>query len=145
VLDRPDRPGAADPALHLVRDEEDAVARAELFEATGEVGRHRDEAALALDGLEDDAGDRLRVDVASEQLLEALKRRRRVDSPVRIRAGRTVDLRRERPEALPVDELARHRHRQERPAVERVVEDDDRRPPCRRAGDLDGVLDRLRA
>ena len=56
VLDRPDAAGAADAALHLVVDVEDPVLRADR-EPLGEVVRHRDEAALALHGLEHDAGD----------------------------------------------------------------------------------------
>ena len=38
VLDRPDRPGAADARLHLVVDIEDAVPREQLLQPTREVG-----------------------------------------------------------------------------------------------------------
>ena len=57
VLDRPHRAGAADAGLDLVVDPQDPVPVAQLAQAGGEVGRHRDEAALALDGLEDHGGD----------------------------------------------------------------------------------------
>ena len=57
VLDRPHRPGAADAGLDLVVDPQDPVAVAQLAQLGREVGRHRDEAALALDGLEDHGGD----------------------------------------------------------------------------------------
>ena len=67
------------------------------------------------------------------------------DAAVRVRRRRAVDVGRERAEALLVDELRRHRHRQVRAAVERAVEDDDAGAAGRRARDLDGVLDRLRA
>ena len=51
------RPGAGEPGLHLVDDEEDAVAVADLAQALQELGRRRDEAAFALDGLDDDRRD----------------------------------------------------------------------------------------
>ena len=66
VLDRPHPTRAADTRLHLVVDEEDPVLAAQLRKTSREVGRHRDEAALALDGLEHDARDRRRVDLGLE-------------------------------------------------------------------------------
>ena len=57
VLDRPHLPGPPDTRLHLVVDVEDPVLAADLEQAPQVVGRHRQEAALALDGLEHDAGD----------------------------------------------------------------------------------------
>ena len=112
VLDRPDRPGAAAARLHLVVHVEDPVLVEQLLQALREVGRHRDEAALALHGLEHRARDRLRVDVALEEMLQPLDRVVGADAPVRVRGGRAVDLGRERPEALLVrDDLRGHRHR----------------------------------
>ena len=65
---------------------------------------------------------------------------------VRVRRGCAVDLGRERAEAGLVRlHLARHRHREQRAPVERVVERDDRGPPCRPARDLHRVLDRFGA
>ncbi len=64
VLDRPDGPGAAAAGLHLVVDVEDPVRVEQLLKPPREIGRHRDEAALSLDGLEHGTGDRLRIDVA---------------------------------------------------------------------------------
>ena len=70
VLDRPHRAGAAAAALHLVVDVEDPVTVEDLLQALREVRRHRDEAALALHRLEHGARDRLRIDVALEELLQ---------------------------------------------------------------------------
>ena len=67
------------------------------------------------------------------------------DAAVRVRRRRAVDVGRERAEALLVDELRGHRHRQVRAAVEGAVEDDDAGSAGRGARDLDGVLDRLGA
>ena len=141
VLDRPDRAGATAARLHLVGDVEDPVPLAELLQRGDELGRHRDEAAFALHRLEHDAGDRVRRDVLLEQELEPGERVLGRDTAVRVRRRRAVDLGGERPEALLVDELRGHRHRQVGAAVEGAVEDDDARPPGRGARDLDGVLD----
>ena len=146
VLDRPHRPGAADAGLDLVVDPQDPVAVAQLAQLGREVGRHRDEAALALDGLEDHGRDGARIDVREEQLLQRRDRVVARHAPVRVRRRRAVDLGRERPEALLVRlDLGRQRHRHQRAAVEAAVERDDRRPAGLGARDLDGVLDRLRA
>ncbi len=68
------------------------------------------------------------------------------DPAVRVRRGRAVDLRRERPEALLVGlDLAGQRHRHQRAAVEAAVEGDDRRAAGGGAGDLHRVLDGLGA
>src|SRR5919199_1380171 len=88
VLDRPYRTGAADAALHLVVDVEDPVAVAEPAQALREVGRHGDEAALALHGLEDDARDALGVDLGLEEALERVDRVVRRDAAVRVRRRR---------------------------------------------------------
>ena len=145
MLDRPDGAGAAGAALHLVVDVEDPVAVAELAQARREVGRHGNEATLALDRLEDDARDALGVDLGLEEPLERVDRVVGADAAVRVGRGGAVDLRRERAEAALVDDLARHRHGQQRPAVEGVLEDDDGGPAGRGARDLDGVLDPLGA
>ena len=145
VLDRPDGAGAPAAGLHLVGDVDDPVPLAELLQRADELGRHRDEPALALHRLEHEAGDRVGRDVLLEQQLEAGERVLDRDAAVRIGRRRAVDLRRERPEALLVDELRGHRHRQVGAAVEGAVEDDDARPAGRGARDLDRVLDRLGA
>ena len=144
VLDCPHRPRPPHARLHLVCDEENPVRVADLAEMRQVIAGHRDEAALALHGLEHDARDRLRLDLALEQVLERCDRGVRVDAAVRIRSGGAVDLPGEGTEPRLVGaHLARHRHRQERPPVEAVLEDDDRGPAGRGARDLDGVLDRL--
>ena len=146
VLDRPHRPGPPHARLHLVGDEEDPVPRTHFRESREVVRRHDDETALALDGLEHDAGDRFGVDLALEQVLEGGDRSVGVDAAVRVRRRSPVDLARERTEARLVrPHLARHRHRQERAAVEAVVENDNGRPAGGAARDLDRVLDRLGA
>ncbi len=110
-----------------------------------EVVRHRDEPALALHRLEHGACDRRRVELALEEQVEAGQGLVGRDAAVRVRRRRAIDLRREWPEALPVHELRRHGHGQERPAVEGVVEDEHGGPARRGTRDLDRVLDRLRA
>ena len=141
MLDRPDAPCSPDAGLHLVVDVEDPVLGAQLRQSGREICRHRDEAAFALDGLEHDAGDRLRIDVGLEQMCERGKRVVRRDTTIGVRRRRSVHLGRERPEARLVRlDLARHRHRQQRPPVESVVEDDDRGTTCGSARELDRVL-----
>src|SRR5581483_1661887 len=103
VLDRPDGARAAHARLDLVVDVEDPVAPAQLVQPGREVRRHRDEAALALHGFE--AGD---GGVG-------------VDAAVRVRPGSPVDLAGEGAEAALVDDLARHREREQRPPVEGVL------------------------
>ena len=84
--------------------------------------------------------------LALEQALQPGDRVVLGDPAERVRGGCAVDLGRERAEALLVGhDLRGHRHRQERPAVEGVVEDDHGGPAGRGARDLDGVLDRLGA
>ena len=144
VRDRPEWPRPPAAGLHLVGDVQDAVPVAEPPQRADELLRHRDEATLALHGLEHDARDRLGREVLLQQQLDPRERVLGRDAAVRVRRGRAVNLGRERREALLVDELGRHRHCQVRAAVEGAVEDDHPRPAGGRAGDLDGVLDRLR-
>ena len=74
ALDRPHGAGTPDAGLHLVVHVEDPVLPAEGREPRREVGRHRNEAALALNGLEHDAGHGRGVDMALEQKLELVDR-----------------------------------------------------------------------
>ncbi len=127
ALDRPERARPSAPGLHLVVDVEDAVRVAALLQRDDELGRHRDEAAFALHRLEHDARDLSRIDVLLEEEVEPGERVLRRDAAVRIRRRRAVDVGGERPEALLVHELRRHRHRQRRAPVEGAVEDDDAR------------------
>ena len=115
---------------------------ADLLQAGREVRRHVDEAALALHGLEHDAGDGGRIDVLLKQPVQGGDRVVGRDAAIEVRRGRPVDLAREGSEALLVrDDLRRHRHRQARAAVERVVEDDYGGSPGGGACDLHRVLD----
>ena len=145
VVERPELAGAAGAGLHLVVDPEDPVGVEQLAEPPEVVGRHRDEPAFALHGLEHRARDGGRVDLRLQQPLERGDRIGGRDPAELVGGGDAVDLGRERPEAGLVDDLLGHRQRQQRPAVEAAVEDDHRRAPRRVAGDLDGVLDRLGA
>ena len=74
VLDRPHLPRPSDAGLDLVVDVEDPVLAAQLGQPGRVVGRHLDEPALALDGLEQHARDRRRVDLRLEDLLQAGER-----------------------------------------------------------------------
>ena len=67
VLDGEHLAGARDAALHLVGDQDDAVLVAEPAQSAQELERRHVEAALALDRLDDDGRDRLRIHVAVEQ------------------------------------------------------------------------------
>ena len=109
--------------------------------------RH-DEAALALDGLDDDGRD-----IGPADLLLHLGRRPRGHLGARVGSvaegvghGHAVDLGGEGPEGLLVGHvLGGQCHREVGAAVVAMVEDDDRLPLGVRAGDLDGVLHRLGA
>ena len=110
-----------------------------------------DEAALALDRLEDHGGDVVLADLGVDQGLDRLERlglaRLRAARPAqRVGHRHPVDLARERAEALLVGHvLGGQRHRQVGAAVVGVIERDHRRPPGVVAGDLHRVLDRLGA
>ena len=67
MLDRPHRAGSANPGLHLVVDEEDPVRLADFLQPAGKVGRHLDEATLALHGLEHNTGDGGGIDVLLQE------------------------------------------------------------------------------
>ena len=104
------------------------------------------EAALALHGLVDHAGE----ESGSTWLLNSAstdcQRLGGADAAVRVRRLRAVDLRRERAEALLVrHHLGGQAHAHQRAAVEGVLEAHDRRATGVVAGDLDGVLGRLGA
>ena len=111
-----------------------------------ELGRRRDEASLAELRLEDDRRHLRRrtceVNIHSSCVERLLARR----AAVVVRERRPVHLRGERAHSgLVRVHLRRHRHREQRPAVEAALERDHGRPPRREPRDLDGVLDRLGA
>ena len=56
--------------LHLVDDHDDPVVVADPADPLHELRRRRDEAALALDGLDDDRRDRLGGDLRDQRALE---------------------------------------------------------------------------
>ena len=135
VLDREHPAGAAEAGLHLVDDEDDPVPVADRAHAREELRRRDDEAALALDGLDDDRRDVLRRDLRDERALERGERGVGVDAAVLVRERHAVDLGRERAEARLVRvRLRGERERQQRAAVEAALE--ARSPPgarCTRA------------
>ena len=57
VLDREHLPGAPHPRLHFIGDQQDAVLLGDLAQAMMKLRLGHDVAALALDRLDDDAGD----------------------------------------------------------------------------------------
>ena len=130
LLEREERPGAADAGLHLVEAEERAVLGGELGGGGEEAGRRGVDAALALDRLDQD-----QAGVGPDGRLE----RRDV---VQRREGHAGD---ERLERRALRGLAGRRERAHRPAVERVLERDDPRLAGRLARVLDRRLDRLGA
>ena len=146
VLDRPDGPGAPDARLHLVVDVEDAVpssSSCSRFGKSGGIGRKPPSPCTGSSTAHaTDSG-------STSPLKSSFKRCDRVvrgHAAIGIRGRCAVHLGRERPEALLVrDDLRGHRHGEQRPAVERVVEDDHGRAAGRDARDLDRVLDRLGA
>ena len=145
LLDRPHRAGTSATGLYLVVNVDDPVLVADPAQRWHELGGHRDETTLALHRLEHDARDRVRRDVLLEEEVEARERILGRDAAVWVRRSRAVDVRCERAQAVLVDELRRHGHRQRRASVECAVEDDDARSSGRGARDLDGVFDRLGA
>ena len=74
VLHREHAAGAAEAGLHLVGDQHDAVLVADLAQAAQVLGAGRHEAALALHGLDDDRGHRLRRDARLQRALEVGQR-----------------------------------------------------------------------
>ncbi len=130
----------------LVGDHQDVVAIADLAHA-GDVAVGRDEDAVGPDdGLEEDRRDRLRALVADD-VLEALQAlghgsRFRLAPAVRVRVADHAD---EAGLVRPAARVAGQGHGAHRGAVVRAVAGEDLVAAGRVAGQLDGVLDRLRA
>src|SRR5207302_22927 len=108
-------PGAPDPALHLVADQQDAVPVAQLPQR-GQVARRRNHVApFALNRLYEDRRDALGIDLLGEQLVlddaHAAHRTRRlaptVVAAIPVAVWDVVYLRQERGEPGAVDHLAR--------------------------------------
>ncbi len=138
-------PGAGHAALDLVGDEHHSVGGAPLLERDEvSVGGHH-ETALALDRLDDQAGE---IGCADD-LLEVSDRARSGLGPAQsvaigVGARRVVDVAGQRPEAGGVRHgLVVHGHGEVGAAVIGVVEDRHRSPAGVLAGDLHAVLHRL--
>ena len=135
------------PRLHLVGDEQDAVLGAPGGQMrAGTRGRH-DEAALALDRLDEHAGHVAGADLLVDQVEGPVGRIAPLmpaGIPERVGHRHPVHLRGERPEPVLVGHvLGGQGHGQVGAAVVGVIEHDDRLAAGGVAGHLDGVLDRL--
>src|SRR2546428_12880933 len=69
MSDPPNRPGATEPRLHLVRDEEPTVRIREFAKSADEILGGNPDAGLQGDRLEDDTGDPIRIGDVSEDLV----------------------------------------------------------------------------
>ena len=146
VLDREQLAGAREAGLHLVDDQADPVLVADRAQPLHELLSRGQEAALALDRLDDDRRDLLGRHLRDEELPQLGERGARVGAAVVLREGRAVDLGRERPHPDLVRVRARgERHRQQRAAVEGALEGDHGGSLGVEPRELDGVLDRLGA
>ena len=144
VLDREEATRAREPGLHLVDDEHDAVAVADLAQTLHELRWRGHEAALALHRLDDDRRDVLRGNQRRERALEGSERLGGGGAAIGVRERHPVDLGRERAEPELVGmRLRGERQRQQRATVERTLEGDHRRTAGVEPRKLDGVLDRL--
>ena len=146
MLDGEETAGAAEARLNLVGDEHDPVLVADAPHSGDELGRRDDEAALSLNGLEDDRGDVLRCDAGREGALEGRQGVLDRHAPIGVRERHPVDLGREGAEpGLVRAHLRGEGEREQRPAVERALERDHSGALRIGAGELDRVLDRLGA
>ncbi len=155
MLDRPPLAGAAHPALDLVGDEQDIVLIAKFAQGGEEAGGRDDIAALALDGLDQDAGDLvgwddmtedLVLDVADDGLTVILPRLPVQDGAVGVGEGGVDDAVHERVKAAVVGGLAGGKSDGAHGAtVEGAGEADEVGPPGVVAGEFNGGLDRFGA
>ena len=119
VLEAEQRAGAAKARLDLVRDQDDTVARGNLAQGPHEVCRSREEAAVALDRLDQDRSDAIGRDLGREHLVQGAQRNLRSDAAVGIRIGGVVDFPGKRPEVLLVGlSEPRQRRPEQRAAIE---------------------------
>ena len=137
--------GAAEARHHLVEDQQDPVAVADLAHALEVAVGRQDDPVRARDGLEDDRGDRVGA-LVLEDLLEV--RRARADgarigmaggAAVGVRVERAHDARHPRLDG-PAARIAGQRDGAVRGAVVRAVARDDLVPAGDHAGELDRVL-----
>ena len=131
----------SDTALNLIGDEENPVLVGDLPEHGDETGGGDSETTLALNGLNEEGGDRFGVDQVAEGSLEILDPNGRL---VLCGVGHPVDVRGVRAEFILVGGgLVGQGHGQQGPPVEGVLEANDACAPGVGSGDLDGVLHSL--
>ena len=146
MLDAPHLARAAEPGLHLVDDEHDAVVVADPPYSLEELRRRDDEPALPLYRLDHDCRNAFRRDLGDERALQCAERLRGSRAAVLLREGKPVHLGRERAEPYLVRmSLGGQRQRQQRSSVKAALEADHGRALGVGPRELDGVLDRLGA
>ena len=149
LFDREHGAGACEAGLHLVRDEQDAVLRADRRDLFEEAGGRLQVPALAEHRLDDRRCGLGRGGLAGEQVAETRDGLvdRLVHRPVgadRVRERRHEHTRGQRRVTRPVPGLGRgHRHRHVGASVEAPLEHDDVRPARCLLGELDRALGRL--
>ncbi len=149
VLAREQPAGAAEPGLHLVDDEQDAVlaaeSREELHAFRGATTKPPSPSTSSMTTQATFSAATCVLKNSSSAAVGAGRRRRRGRGTRRDRAAGRPPARTVRSRTCTGRTLLVMLHRQERAPVEGVVEDDDGLSPGRVAGDLDGVLERLGA
>ena len=141
-------PGTAEARLHLVGDEHDAVGPCPLGQPGQEAFRGNDEAALALDRLDQQRRQLVRADLLLDRQDGPFRsfhtRDRGVFLPVRVAHRHPVDLRRKRPETGLVGHgLGGQAHGEVGTAVVGMVEGNHGVAAGGGAGNLHGVLHRF--
>ena len=139
--------GTAVAALDFVSDEQDAVLVADLAHGLDPLDRGGDEAAFALERLDEQTGDFIGRNALVEHLLQAvhivgdgLRLGVALRRAIQVRVRSTGDIRRERAHTLGIGLLRGESHGQVGAAVECAGEADDTLPAGVGLGDLDGVL-----
>ncbi len=153
MLDRPPLAGASHAALDFVGDEQDVVLVAQFAQGGEEPGGRNDVAALALDGLDQDAGnligredvtEDLVFNIANDRLAVVLTGQPVQDGTVGIREGGVDHAVHERIKAAVVSGLAGGEgDRAHGASVESAGKADEIGAPAVVTGKLDGGLDRL--
>src|SRR5690348_1236636 len=143
----------AKSGLHFIRDENNFMFPADILNRGEKLSWRRHESAFAQHRLRDHGGYVLRVHHALEsvfQMMRAINAARRVLHRIRaavaVCIGNPINVGNERPKTgLVWMRFARQRHRQQSPAVKRILEADHSRPARVGARDFHCIFNRLRA